>query len=294
MWSAARGMAVEINTRALYRDSRRSDAALHRRQQASDAQGESKERPHRHRLRRAQSEGSRRRLRRRACRCSTNAKINEIVFPVGGRLARVALRATNEHLEATAKAQEPRATGQQHQRLEPRGTRTSGRTGTRSRRDCAKDAPRARGPKKRASSSARTTKTPVRKMRRPRVPRAVRPNPRRLLRRQKNKPFRLKTKALKKRLRKPRPLRRRSAVQRRQSPRPKRSARGKTCAERKRAAEKEPARKPAAKPVAPAAAAKAAPAKAAAVKAAPAKRRKTTGESSGRRQSAAREESRRR
>ena len=33
-----------------------------------------------------------------------DAKINEVVFPVGGRLARVALRATREHLEAQAQA----------------------------------------------------------------------------------------------------------------------------------------------------------------------------------------------
>jgi HisJ family histidinol phosphate phosphatase len=35
-----------------------------------------------------------------------DAKINEIVFPVGGRLARVALRATREHLEAQEKSRE--------------------------------------------------------------------------------------------------------------------------------------------------------------------------------------------
>ncbi|HEY5426304.1 MAG TPA: hypothetical protein VIJ77_07130, partial [Candidatus Tumulicola sp.] len=35
-----------------------------------------------------------------------DANINEVVFPVGGRLARVALRATREHLEAQAKTRE--------------------------------------------------------------------------------------------------------------------------------------------------------------------------------------------
>src|SRR5579863_1632164 len=41
-----------------------------------------------------------------------DAKINELVFPVGGRLARVALRATREHLEAQAKnRREPIAPG---------------------------------------------------------------------------------------------------------------------------------------------------------------------------------------
>ncbi|MBV8354020.1 MAG: hypothetical protein JO101_01765 [Candidatus Eremiobacteraeota bacterium] len=41
-----------------------------------------------------------------------DAKINELVFPVAGRLARVALRATREHLEAQAKAhRKPAAPG---------------------------------------------------------------------------------------------------------------------------------------------------------------------------------------
>lgn len=39
-----------------------------------------------------------------------DAKVNEVVFPVGGRLARVALRATREHLEAQAAARRQPAT----------------------------------------------------------------------------------------------------------------------------------------------------------------------------------------
>lgn len=40
-----------------------------------------------------------------------DAKVNEIVFPVGGRLARVALRATREHLEAHARTRETSVPG---------------------------------------------------------------------------------------------------------------------------------------------------------------------------------------
>jgi hypothetical protein len=40
-----------------------------------------------------------------------NAGINELVFPVGGRLARVALRATREHLEAHARTSEKNVPG---------------------------------------------------------------------------------------------------------------------------------------------------------------------------------------
>jgi HisJ family histidinol phosphate phosphatase len=39
-----------------------------------------------------------------------DAKVNELVFPVGGRLARVALRATREHLEAEAQSRRQPAT----------------------------------------------------------------------------------------------------------------------------------------------------------------------------------------
>ncbi len=40
-----------------------------------------------------------------------DAKVNEIVFPVGGHLARVALRATREHLEAHARSRETSVPG---------------------------------------------------------------------------------------------------------------------------------------------------------------------------------------
>jgi HisJ family histidinol phosphate phosphatase len=85
-----------------------------------------------------------------------DAKINEVVFPVGGRLARVALRATREHLEAEAQARrQPSApgssiTGYSRAELglpeEVEAARASGR------------ASRETGPKKRASDSSRTSK----------------------------------------------------------------------------------------------------------------------------------------
>ena len=91
-----------------------------------------------------------------------DARINELVFPVAGRLARVALRATREHLEAQAQAGRQPAvpgssiTGYGRAELglpeeEPVGAghREGGR------------ATRESGPKKRAGDSARTSKRPT-------------------------------------------------------------------------------------------------------------------------------------
>jgi HisJ family histidinol phosphate phosphatase len=89
-----------------------------------------------------------------------DAHINELVFPVAGRLARVALRATREHLEAQAQAGRQPAvpgssiTGYGRAELglpeeEPAGHREGGR------------ATRESGPKKRAGDSARTSKRPT-------------------------------------------------------------------------------------------------------------------------------------
>ena len=88
--------------------------------------------------------------------------INEVVFPVAGRLARVVLRATREHLEAHAqRSPEPVQPGSSisgfsraelglpdEPELQPRH-----REGARSLREA--------GPKKRASSPERTTKKPA-------------------------------------------------------------------------------------------------------------------------------------
>jgi HisJ family histidinol phosphate phosphatase len=87
-----------------------------------------------------------------------DAHINELVFPVAGRLARVALRATREHLEAQAQAgRQPAVAGSSitgygraelglPEEAEPH--REGGR------------AARESGPKKRAGDSARTSKRP--------------------------------------------------------------------------------------------------------------------------------------
>ena len=99
-----RSLAVEVNTRLLYRgqpDDRRkkyldANARLIRKAKARGvgiAIGSDAHSP------KDQGGGF-----DQALKLLDDAKINEIVFPVGGRLARVALRATREHLEAHAKA----------------------------------------------------------------------------------------------------------------------------------------------------------------------------------------------
>ncbi|HEY6325103.1 MAG TPA: hypothetical protein VIW73_01125 [Candidatus Cybelea sp.] len=84
-----------------------------------------------------------------------DAKVNEVVFPVGGRLARVALRATREHLEAQAQARrQPIAPGSSitgYSRAElglPEDV--EGVSGRRSAARTMRDA----GPKKRAAASS--------------------------------------------------------------------------------------------------------------------------------------------
>jgi HisJ family histidinol phosphate phosphatase len=91
-----------------------------------------------------------------------DAHVNELVFPVAGRLARVALRATPAHLEAQAQAgRQPAAPGSSitgygraelglPEEAEPAGAH---REGGRATRDS--------GPKKRAADSARTSKRPT-------------------------------------------------------------------------------------------------------------------------------------
>jgi HisJ family histidinol phosphate phosphatase len=88
-----------------------------------------------------------------------DAKINEVVFPVGGRLARVALRATREHLEAQAQARrQPSAPGSSitgYSRAElglPDEAEGAASRPGRASRDA--------GPKKRVSDSARPSKRP--------------------------------------------------------------------------------------------------------------------------------------
>lgn len=99
-----RGLAVEINTRFLYRDhpdDRKkkyldANARLIRKARARRvgiAVGSDAHSP--------KDQGNAFDL---VLKLLDDAKVNEIVFPVSGRLARVALRATREHLEAQAQA----------------------------------------------------------------------------------------------------------------------------------------------------------------------------------------------
>jgi len=87
-----------------------------------------------------------------------DARVNELVFPVGGRLARVALRATREHLEAQAAARRQPATpgssitgysraelGLPEEAAPAGGSRRDGRAG------------REPGPKKRATPPTAST-----------------------------------------------------------------------------------------------------------------------------------------
>jgi len=96
----ARGLAVEVNTRFLYRDNPPdlkkqyldANARLVRKAQALGvgiAVGSDAHSP--------KDQGNAFDV---VLKMLDDARINEIVFPVGGRLARVALRATREHLEA--------------------------------------------------------------------------------------------------------------------------------------------------------------------------------------------------
>ena len=162
---APRGMAVEINTRYLYRENteefkakyRESIARLMRKAKAKDvgiAIGADAHSP------KDQGNGFAEIL-----RMLDEAEINEIVFPVSGRLARVALRATKEHLQKV-KAQEPAA--------QP-GSSISGfsraELGLPERNEAEERALAAAsgssktghdaGPRKRASSPERATKKPT-------------------------------------------------------------------------------------------------------------------------------------
>ncbi len=148
-----RGLAVEINTRFLYRghpEERRkkyldANARLIRKAKARGvgiAIGSDAHSP--------KDQGSGFDF---ALKLLDDAKVNEIVFPVAGRLARVALRATREHLEAEAKARrQPVAPGSSitgYGRAElglPEESEAAHRETLRTARDT--------GPKKRAAASA--------------------------------------------------------------------------------------------------------------------------------------------
>jgi histone H1/5 len=155
----ARGLAVEINTRFLYRET--SDEAKKKYLEANARL-----------LRKAKARGVGIAVGSDAhspkdqgnsfdvvLRMLDDAKVNELVFPVGGRLARVALRATREHLEAQAKTRELTTPGSSitgysraelglPEEAEPVGGRREGRA--------ARDV----GPKKRTTDATRPAKRP--------------------------------------------------------------------------------------------------------------------------------------
>lgn len=155
---ASRGMAVEVNTRFLYRDETEEqqkkmfDASMRLMRKAKAkkvgiAIGSDAHSP--------KDQGGAFDV---VLKMLDDADINELVFPVGGRLARVALRATREHLERHAKKSEPTKPGSSISGLsraelglpeQPESARTVGRT----RRDV--------GPKKRTTGPERATKTPT-------------------------------------------------------------------------------------------------------------------------------------
>jgi HisJ family histidinol phosphate phosphatase len=152
-----RGLAVEINTRFLYRDhpdDRKkkyldANARLIRKAKARGvgiAIGSDAHSP--------KDQGNGFDL---VIKLLDDAKINEIVFPVAGRLARVALRATREHLEAQAQARRrPVAPGSSitgYSRAEL-GLPDEVEVGT-GRRESARG--REIGPKKRAAASGTTS-----------------------------------------------------------------------------------------------------------------------------------------
>ncbi len=155
----ARGLAVEINTRFLYRDHPEdqkkkyleANARLIRKAKARGvgiAVGSDAHSP--------KDQGNGFAL---VLKLLDDAKVNELVFPVGGRLARVALRATREHLEAQAQTRrQPSAPGSSitgYSRAElglPEEVEAGRRDGARAARET--------GPRKRASDSARSSKRP--------------------------------------------------------------------------------------------------------------------------------------
>ncbi len=154
-----RGLAVEINTRFLYRDHPEdrkkkyleANARLVRKAKARGvgiAIGSDAHSP--------KDQGNAFDV---ILKLLDDARINELVFPVAGRLARVALRATREHLEAQAQAhRQPSAPGSSitgYSRAElglPEEAEAASRPGGRAARES--------GPKKRASDSTRVSKRP--------------------------------------------------------------------------------------------------------------------------------------
>ncbi len=156
----ARGMAIEINTRPLYREqtdeARRKYVEVNKRllrkakaKNVPIAIGSDAHSP------KDQGGGF-----DAVLKLLDECEINEIVFPVAGRLARVALRATKEHLEAH-KTQEPAQPGSSISGLSRAELGLPEEAERTAEQIAAAKAGRDSGPKKRASSPARTTKKPI-------------------------------------------------------------------------------------------------------------------------------------
>jgi hypothetical protein len=144
----ARKLAVEINTRFLYRETSDehkkafldANARLARKAQALGvgiAIGSDAHSP--------KDQGNHFDI---VLRMLDDAEINELVFPVGGRLARVALRATQEHLEAHDRSREKNVPG----------SSISGFSRAELGLPEHIETPKGRGAKKRAGGPARPTK----------------------------------------------------------------------------------------------------------------------------------------
>ena len=156
----ARGMAIEINTRPLYREQNEQlrqkyidvNKRLMRKAKAKNVPitiGSDAHSP--------KDQGGAFDV---VLQMLDDCDINEIVFPVGGRLARVALRATKEHIEAQ-KTQEPAQPGSSISGLSRAELGLPEEAERTPEEIAAAKSGRDAGPKKRASGPARTTKKPA-------------------------------------------------------------------------------------------------------------------------------------
>ncbi len=152
---AARSMAIEVNTRYLYRERpdgvrEKMTSSYARLLKKAKAKGVSISAGSDAHSPRDMSNGFDVLL-----QLLDDAGINELVFPTGGRLARVALRATREHLERHAGRAEPAAPGSSISGF------SRAELGLPEQPELAPRSSRAIGAKKRTTGSIRTTVKPV-------------------------------------------------------------------------------------------------------------------------------------
>ncbi len=163
---AARGMAIEVNTRYLYRD--RPDG-VREKMTSSYARLIKKAKTKGVPLAAGSDAHSPKDMSNGfdvLLQLLDDAGINELVFPVAGRLARVALRATREHLERHAGRAEPVAPGSSISGF------SRAELGLPEQPELAPRSSRAIGAKKRTTGSTRTTVKPVKEkaVKAPKVP----------------------------------------------------------------------------------------------------------------------------